>query len=423
MVEDREFRNRHKTKKSAFTRSRKLTFSLLLALILQKSLKSSQLLLNEMVLKLKKEDTVTNSAYTQARANLNYTAFIELNQKAVVDVAYEDMSKIKLYKGMRVLGIDGSKIVLPNTKDVIDEFGQISYSSNNSKVEGKQAYGLASVMYDVLNNIAIDSKLAKAKAYEVDLAIEHLKFTKENDLVLADRNYPSYRFLSTLCQHNRLFVIRCSSASFSEVRKMLKGEGEDSQIVILKPHHTKLKEIDELKLPKEIKVRFVRVKLSTGEYEVLVTNLIDEDEFLTEEFLEIYNLRWGIECFYDVIKNRLNLENFTGKTALSVKQDFYSTIYLCGVETILTSDINEELEKKETKNRQKVNHNVSFNAIKNQALDLIFSKENTDIILEKLELLFKTNVTQQRDKRKNPRTKRSDRQRVSWLKRKQKICY
>jgi IS4 transposase len=57
-----------------------------------------------------------------------------------------------------------------------------------------------------------------------------------------------------------------------------------------------------------------------------VTRLIDETEFPTEDFGEIYHLRWGVEGFYAILKTRLNLENFSGKTAESVYQDFYSTI-------------------------------------------------------------------------------------------------
>lgn len=56
---------------------------------------------------------------------------------------------IKLYKGMRVLGIDGSKILLPEDERVIEEFGTISYSNGEPGVQGSHAYGLASVMYDL----------------------------------------------------------------------------------------------------------------------------------------------------------------------------------------------------------------------------------------------------------------------------------
>ncbi len=123
---------------------------------------------------------------------------------------------------------------------------------------------------------------------------------------------------------------------------MLNGEGPDSLIVTLKPHHSKLKEIKHHDLPEEITVRFVRVTLSTGEYEVLVTSLLDEAEFPDGDFLHIYYMRWGTEGFYGILKTRLNLENFSGKTAESVYQDFYATVYLSGLESILTADANEQ---------------------------------------------------------------------------------
>jgi len=92
LIEDEEFKNRHKSKKEVFTRIRKLHFSLVVVLILQKSLKSLQLILNEMIMALGKKYSLSNSAFTQARANLKYTAFIELNKKAVIDVMYSDGS-------------------------------------------------------------------------------------------------------------------------------------------------------------------------------------------------------------------------------------------------------------------------------------------------------------------------------------------
>jgi len=85
------------------------------------------------------------------------------------------------------------------------------------------------LMYDVLNHIAVDSILSKARAYEVNLAIKHLEYSSDNDLLLYDRNYPSYFHLATLSKFNRKFVIRCSKASFNQARDMLRGKGSDSQ--------------------------------------------------------------------------------------------------------------------------------------------------------------------------------------------------
>lgn len=383
-------------------------------------MKSIQLILNEFS-SLFELETVSNSAFTQARANLSYTAFIELNQKAIVEVMYSD-NNIKLYKGMRVLGIDGSKILLPNSDDITKEFGQISYN-NNHEVKGSHNYATASVMYDVLNKIAVDSILSHARAYEVDLAIKHLEYSNNNDLLLYDRNYPSYFHLATLCKLNKKFVTRCSLSSFNQARNMLKGEGADSQIVTLEPHHTKRTQVKDNDLPAQIKVRFVRVQLENGQYEVLVTNLLDETEFPTADFLDIYHMRWGVEGFYAILKTRLNLENFSGKTAQSIYQDFYSTVYLTGLETILTTDINDILAKKNVKHKQQVNHVVSFNAIKNQVFELLCSNQPANVVIDRLEKLFLTNRVSIRDTRKVPRQKTSAQKQIHYLKRQRKITF
>lgn len=422
LLQSHEFKERYKNTPTAFTRTRKLHFPVLMILMLQKGLKSLQLRLNELVLSLEKNDSISNSAFTQARANLDYRAFIELNQKSVVNVMYSD-NNVKTYRGMRVLGIDGSKIILPSTPNITDEFGEVPYGSKETFTQGNYSYALASTMYDVLNRVVIDSSLNKYSNYEVDLAIKHLPLTNDNDLLIYDRGYPSFRHLAHLTKANKKFLMRCSSASFKDARDMLKGKGSSDRTITLKVHHSKTKEIENFNLPQEIKVRFVRVVLETGEYEVLVTNLLDKVEFPTEEFAYIYYLRWGVEEFYGIIKTRLTLENFSGKTAHSIYQDFYATIYLSGLETLLTSDINTELQKKKTRNKQQVNHAVSFNVIKNKAIKLLLDDTPPDDILKQLEILFKTNPVQIRPNRKVARLKTSDYKLYNYHKRTKKICF
>jgi|APHig6443718053_1056840.scaffolds.fasta_scaffold43129_1 hypothetical protein len=421
LISDAEFKNRHRKSVKVFVRTRKLPFGRLIVLILQKGLKSLQLRINELTSLLGGE-TLTNSALTQARANLKHTAFIELNRKAVVDVMYGD-DDYKRYKDMRVLGIDGSKILLPSTPDIINAFGQISYSNDQDGVEGQHAYGLASALYDVLNHVAVDSFLGKAKDYEVNLAIQHLDWTRENDLLICDRNYPSYYFLSYLSKIKRHFVIRCSASSFQEARDMLTGEGAESRLTMIACPPQKRALIQSQALPESITVRFVRVQLETGEYEVLVTSLLDDSVFPTTDFLGLYHLRWGVEGFYGILKTRLHLENFSGKTAESIYQDFYSTVYLSGLESILTADTNERLSQKMTQHPQQVNHAVSFNAIKNQAFNLLLSNQPSETVIAGLEKLFLTNPVSKRVDRKVPRQKRSARHLINFLKRNIKICF
>lgn len=159
-------------------------------LILQKSSKSIQLLLNEFC-QIAPIPLVTNSAFTQARSHLSHTAFIELNQEAIVKVGYSD-DNYKHYKGHRLCAVDGSKVILPNSQEIQDTFGSIEYNNGQDKtIKGTHNYALMSVRFDPLNRIVIDGQLSKATAYEVDLAIEPLKHCNSNDLLIYDRNYAS----------------------------------------------------------------------------------------------------------------------------------------------------------------------------------------------------------------------------------------
>ncbi|MGE4283013.1 MAG: hypothetical protein AB7G87_04755 [Clostridia bacterium] len=71
----------------------------------------------------------------------------------------------------------------------------------------------------------------------------------------------------------------------------------------------RIKDIDE---PISFKLRCVRIKLE-AEDEILITNLTLEEMGL-EELKFLYNKRWGIETNYNLLKNVLELENFTGDT-------------------------------------------------------------------------------------------------------------
>ena len=391
-------------------------------MILRNSVKSLQNAVSE-VLSWLGTGPATASAYSQARYKLKHTAFIELNAKAVVATVYGD-DDYRRFWGFRILAVDGSKIVLPDTEDVCEAFGTIAYSNGeNAEILGEQPYALASVLYDVLNRVGLDAALGRADAYEVDLAVAHLTHTRAGDLLLMDRNYPSYRMLAEFVRRGRQFAVRCSAASFAPARRMLKGEGPDSQLATLTPCAGQAAAIRELGLAASIRVRFVRVLLTTGEFEVLVTSLLDEVRYPAAGFLELYGLRWGAETFYGLLKTRLELENFTGTGAEAVRQDFHATVYLSGLESILTAAAQEQLDAKPVRHPQTVNRAVSFNTIKNEAMALLLSACETGPLLERLTALFLQNPTLERKGRNPPRKKSSARILLNFHKRQKKHCF
>jgi Zn-dependent M32 family carboxypeptidase len=140
-LHDQKFKEKHRTSSKVFVRSRKINFVTVILLVLRKSVKSAQLVLNEFFKDFCHGIQATNSAFTQARKHLQYQAFITLNQK-IVDVLYSDY-KYHHFKGFRVLSIDGSKIHLPNTPEIDQEFGTIQFINGKTlEVMGQRGYGL-----------------------------------------------------------------------------------------------------------------------------------------------------------------------------------------------------------------------------------------------------------------------------------------
>jgi hypothetical protein len=356
-----------------------------------------------------------------------HTAFIELCRETVIAPYYAD-GDYRRWRQFRLVAVDGSRIILPYSEDIDKAFGSIQYTNGKDKtVIGKHAMAIVSVFYDLLNHLPLDSLLQAHSRYEVDLATEQLTCLQTDDLLIFDRGYTTYQFLATLIQQKRQFLGRCSTGSLKAFQEMFKANAPDSKILTLTPSDTRRKEFCALGLPLAIRVRLLRVVLNTGEVEVLVTTLLDEEEYSHDLLKELYYLRWGIETFYGIIKGRLNLENFSGRSVEAIKQDFYATIFISALESVITEDAQEQLDKKiitnNNKHPQQINKAVSFNAVKNEVINLLYTQKNPEKILNRLTELFTTNPVCVRKHREVDRKRTTAQQLYNHNKRLRKICF
>ena len=80
----------------------------------------------------------------------------------------------------------------------------------------------------------------------------------------------------------------------------------------------------------------------------------------------------------------MEIENYTGKSEIIIKQDFYSSIYIFNLAMILRNNIQKHLERKNKKKRKKENKeyrtniNILIGRIKNKILEL-FTSDNEKI--------------------------------------------
>ena len=351
----------------------------------------------------------TKGAFSQARSKLNEWGFIRLNEVAV-DTFYNE-SEYYVWNNHRLLAVDGTRIMLPNHPSIKAEFGECSFGPNS---DSKRSLAIASMLYDVLNLITIDAQLAPfksssaKKSSESSLLQKHMAKLKQDDLLLLDRGYPSLALFFQLKAQGVEFCVRMKSSWWKEVRKF-RESGEKEKIVsftLPKKDIDKLSEYPEW-INKTIKCRLVRVELDTGETEILCTSLADTEAYPYGQFKELYHFRWNEEEAYKLLKCRIEFEDFSGKTARAVKQDFHAKIFLLTLSAAYAHPI-EERVKEEFKADEKRKHSQKINRTNSIAktIDILvgmFIKKKYEKALESFDNIVYSTREIIRPDRKNER--------------------
>src|SRR4030042_5487536 len=74
---------------------------------------------------------VTKGALSQARAQLKPEAFLELNEN--VCQTFYDEAPYWVWKMHRLLAVDGTRLLLPKHKTIIEEFGEYGFGTNEDR--------------------------------------------------------------------------------------------------------------------------------------------------------------------------------------------------------------------------------------------------------------------------------------------------
>jgi hypothetical protein len=412
---DPAFKERHRSHAKAFTRRRLLTFPVVMLFILQKTARSVQRHLHEFFQMLALEanaDPVSAGAWTHARAKLQHTAFIELNTHCLLPAIYSAASgqAPQLWRGHRLLGIDSSILRLPDFPELYEQFTPVEILCQLGSTGVKYPEARMSVLYDVLNRVGVAGRLEPSSQGEVSLAIEQLLCASAGDVLITDRGYTGYLYLASVLHRGLHFVARCSKSSFSPAQELFRMDRAGRSMIarVFAPNSQKA-EVRRLGLPLELTIRFLSLRLSTGELEVLATSLLDEKSYPTQEFQQVYGWRWNHETFYFMMKSRLDLENFSGQTAEAIRQDFHSTLLMCNLESILGAPARALLKEASAQhqNPKLINHAGAYHAIKSHLLELLYSQIPADQVILKLQKLFLSSPVSQRKDRKVPRRKAS----------------
>lgn len=352
--------------------------------------------------------SVTKGAFSQARAKLKPEGFKHLARTGLK--VFYDQAPVYQWYGYRLLAIDGSRLQLPDHPTVVNEFGQHQLGPGANT---PRSMALCSIMYDPVNLVPVDSQLAPYASSERDLLVSHLEYTRKGDLLIMDRGYPAIWLFFLLKAKQVDFCVRMSDYWWVQVDDFNKSELKETTVTFQLPKKDRghLSDYPHL-IDESITVRLVKVKLLTGETEILCTSLLDNERFPAEVFKELYHLRWQAEEAFKMLKARVEIEQFSGKTATAVKQDFYAKMLAITLCAIYAYPIEEKVKAEFTqdqsdrgsdrKHAQKINRTSALDMLHNMLIPSFIHKKFRQALEAFDNIVFKTRELV-RPNRTNPR--------------------
>jgi hypothetical protein len=358
-VDGSEFKDEARKNDTDFTRNRKMSFEELVVFVLISFKCSTASALRRFFSDIGKSVSVfmTQQSLSEARNKLTVRAFVILFELTVDTMTRHCTNK---WHGYRIYAIDGSKISLPTDKKLSKHFGALGKDKTAPAAQG-------SILYDVLNDIVAAAAIEPLSTDERTLAKKHIDACKniapdDKKLTIFDRGYASFSLIETLENEGISYLMRVRSKFSNDIDEQAKADG-----------YVWLKQGD-----KRIHVRVIKFMLNSGEEEVLITNIKDK-RLGKSAFKKLYFMRWPVEGKYDIVKNKLQLENFNTRTIEGIQQDFFAAMYLTNFAAAAAIDAQKEIEEtrkeKENKYQYKANINELIGILKDR---LVLALANDD---------------------------------------------
>ena len=357
---------------------------------------------------------ISKPGYLKQRMKLNPEAFVDLYQFHNRNFYMDPDTELYTYNGLLVLAADGSNVNLPTTPETIETYG----SSSRKGTKPQASLGLG-CLYDVLNRMVLAADINRVKFNEMAVAQAQIDAVRETIgshpfVVTMDRGYPSIPAFLRMIDNGTLFVARLKSSDFKAEQQTLVSDDEDVKIVLTKSrtYHYKGTEDESIVMSREsFTLRMVRVWLDDEHtsFEVLATNL-PRKQFPTDCFGELYHFRWKIETAFQTLKDRLQMENFTGTKPILLEQDIYSTIYVGNIAEDIARDIEQEQAdhlKNDYKHRMAVNRTLCIGLLKSDLIYILLEKnrQKQDELFQRLYAEISENIVPIRTDRHYNRTK------------------
>lgn len=395
-----------------FTRRRKMPCDLLVESMLCRKGRTLKIELREFGRDSGMDDTISAPGYLKQREKLNPGAIAALMRHHAEQV-YAD-GDAPTWRGMHVLAVDGSTCNVPTNDATVSAYG--GSSAKHGKV---QAFCGLSAVFDVIARQMVGLEVTAGGFDERSFVPLHVESAREVAgpepfVLVMDRGYPSFPLLAWLSDNGVPYLMRAQSMFMNAEFRAAEAAGGDAtrefdfgyqRIASIRKKDPEAFEALLSHVP--IEVRCVLVDIGGEAPEKLITNL-PPDLFSPDDLKELYHLRWGVETCFQMLKDRLQMENMTGTRPILIEQDIYASAYLLNVAFDIANEADAQAQAEGAAERYKhemtVNRSFALGVVKDELLGMIMADDSErDAIMARIVRELSACLVPVRRKRSYPR--------------------
>jgi putative transposase len=266
-------------------------------------------------------------AYCTARDKLPEAACRRLVQETG-HACEQQAAKSWFWHGRKVRAVDGTTMTMPDTPE-----NQAAYPQPRTQ---KVGCGFPIVRLVVVFSLAVGTVLdAAIGKYEGKQTGENSLFRglhdllEEGDVVLADRYFGGWFDIALLRQRSMDVVVRKHQLRATDFRTGTRLGPHDHLVRWSKPQRPEWMTAEHYAaLPDELELREIRVQVRQPGFRtrriLVVTTLLDPEEYSDREIADLYRQRWQAELHLRSIKIVLQMDHLRCKTPERVRNEIWT---------------------------------------------------------------------------------------------------
>lgn len=203
------------------------------------------------------------------------------------------------WRGLAVLGVDGSTLRVPDTPENDTYFGRPGTSRGGEA--GYPQLRLVTLMV-LRSHLLLDAAIGPYRSSEQAVAERLWPSLPDHSLVVLDKGFASYENFHALAdpEHQRHWLMRARQGQTAAPLRTVQPLGPADALVELRPGRAARKLHPEL--PETLTARAIHYQRPGFRPEILLTSLLDPIAYPAAEIIALYHERWELELGFDEIK-------------------------------------------------------------------------------------------------------------------------